>query len=142
VFFGEYEYRVDEKGRIPLPPRFRPYLKDGVVLFAGVEKCITAYNMIEWKKLSEKLVTGTLGRSKDRRLNRAIFASAFYQSIDSQGRVAIPQPLRYEAMIGEDAIVIGLNTYIEIWSVTEWLNEKAEAQKGFWQILETLEGTG
>ena len=51
MFFGEYEYKIDEKGRVPLPPRFRAHLKDGVVLTPGIEKCITAYPVSEWKKL-------------------------------------------------------------------------------------------
>ena len=32
MFFGEFEYKVDEKGRVPLPPRFRERLKGGIVL--------------------------------------------------------------------------------------------------------------
>jgi len=50
MFFGEFEYKIDEKGRVPIPPRFRRELKDGVVLTPGIEKCITAYSLPEWKK--------------------------------------------------------------------------------------------
>ena len=38
MFLGEFEYRVDEKGRVPVPPKFRVMLKQGVVLAPGVEK--------------------------------------------------------------------------------------------------------
>ncbi len=50
MFFGEFGYRMDEKGRIPLPPRFRAQLKDGLVLMPGVDNCITAYTMTEWAR--------------------------------------------------------------------------------------------
>jgi len=50
MFFGEFEYKIDEKGRVPIPPRFRRELKDGVALTPGVEKYITAYPLSEWKK--------------------------------------------------------------------------------------------
>jgi len=50
MFFGEFEYRLDEKGRVPIPPRFRRELKEGVVLRPGIEKYITAYTLPEWKK--------------------------------------------------------------------------------------------
>ena len=50
MFFGEFDYKIDEKGRVPLPPKFRNELKDGVVLSPGVEKCINAYPLAEWKK--------------------------------------------------------------------------------------------
>ena len=77
MFFGEFEYKIDEKGRVPIPPRFRRDLKDGVVLRPGIEKCITAYTVSEWRKLADTLTTGSITRSKLRRLNRAIFATAW-----------------------------------------------------------------
>ena len=52
MFFGEFEYKINEKGRVPIPPRFRRELKDGVVLTPRVEKRITAYSLPEWKKLA------------------------------------------------------------------------------------------
>jgi len=72
MFFGEFEYKIDEKGRVPIPPRFRRELKDGVVLTPGIEKCITAYPLSEWRKLADTFTTGSVTRSKLRRLNRAI----------------------------------------------------------------------
>ena len=50
MFLGEFKYRIDEKGKAPIPPRFRRELKEGAVLKPGVEKCITAYTLPEWKK--------------------------------------------------------------------------------------------
>jgi len=50
MFFGEFEYRIDEKGRIPVPPKFRSELREGVVLTPGLEKCVIAYPLSEWKK--------------------------------------------------------------------------------------------
>ena len=52
MFFGEFEYKTDEKGRMPIPPRFRRELKKGVVLTPGIEKRITTYPLSEWKKLA------------------------------------------------------------------------------------------
>jgi MraZ protein len=91
MFLGEYEYKVDVKGRIPLPPRFRDRLKEGVILTAGPENCILAYSTSEWDKLAASLTGGSMVQSKLRRLNRALFASAFDTVVDAQGRVPLPQ---------------------------------------------------
>ncbi len=139
MFFGEFEYRVDEKGRIPLPPRFRAHLRDGVVLTPGVEKCITAYPISEWKKLAATLTGSPLTRSKLRRLSRALFATAFYLNIDGQGRVSLPAPLREHAEIVDDVVVAGANTYLEIWNKVYWEEEKSISQEQVWQIIESLE---
>lgn len=140
MFFGEFEYRVDEKGRIPLPPRFRAHLRDGVVLTPGVEKCITAYPISEWKKLAATLTGSPLTRSKLRQLNRALFATAFYLNIDGQGRVSLPAPLREHAEIVDEVVVAGANNYLELWNKVLWEEEKAISQEQAWQIIESLEG--
>jgi MraZ protein len=138
VFYGEFEYKVDPKGRVPFPPRFRRELKE-LVLTPGVERCITAYPLSEWKKLATALTSNPLARSKIRQLNRAIFATAFSTVIDGQGRVAVPAPLREYASIEEDVIIIGANTYLELWEKEQWEAEKADSQEQAWQIIESLD---
>ena len=142
MFFGEFDYKIDEKGRVPLPPKFRNELKDGVVLSPGVEQCINAYPLAEWKKLSASLTVGSMTPSKLRKLNRAIFATAFRLNIDGQGRIALPVPLREYAEIEDELIIAGANTYLELWNKEQWESEKAISQEHAWQIIESLEQYG
>ena len=139
MFLGEFEYKIDEKGRVPIPPRFRRQLKDGVVLTSGPEQCIIAYSIAEWNKLSGSLTSGTIAASKLRRLNRAFFATAFNLNIDNQGRIALPVPLREYAGIEDEVIIAGVNTYLELWNKEQWESEKAISQEQAWQIIESLE---
>jgi len=139
MFYGEFDYKIDEKGRVPIPPKFRNALKDGLVLTPGQEKCITAYTIPEWNKLSASLTGGTLSRSKMRRLSRAIFSTAFNTKLDNQGRIAIPAPLREHAGIEDEVVVTGANTYLEIWNKVLWEEEKEISQEQAWQIIESLE---
>ena len=139
MFFGEFDYKIDEKGRVLIPPRFRRELKDGVVVAPGIEKCITVYTLSEWKKLATTLTSSSVTPNKLRRLYRAIFASAFNTSIDGQGRVALPAVLREHAEIVEEVVVVGANTYLEIWNKVHWEEEKAISQEQAWQIIESLE---
>jgi MraZ protein len=141
MFYGEFDYKIDEKGRVPIPPRFRNYLKDGVVLTPGVEKCITAYTLPEWKKLSASLTSSSLTRSKMRRLSRALFATAFSTNIDNQGRIAIPAPLKEHAEIMDEVVVAGANTYLEIWNKILWEEEKSISLEQSWQTIESLENS-
>ncbi len=139
MFFGEVIYKIDEKGRIPIPPKFRGELKEGVVLTPGVERCIIAYPRLEWKKLAATLTTGSITPSKLRKLNRAIFATAFSLNIDGQGRVALPPQLREHAGIEDEVIIAGANNYFELWNKEQWEEEKATSQEQAWQIIESLE---
>ena len=139
MFFGEFDYKIDEKGRVPIPPRFRRELKEGVVLTQGIEKCITAYPLDEWKNLATTLTPGSVSRSKLRRLSRAIFATAFITNLDGQGRIAIPPPLREYAEIVDEVVIAGANKYLELWNKVHWEEEKAISQEQAWQIIESLE---
>jgi MraZ protein len=139
MFFGEFEYKIDEKGRVPVPPKFRSSLKGGVVLSPGVEGCITAYPMSEWDKLAATISSGALSPSKLRMLKRVVFATAFNMEIDGQGRVALPPPLRNHAEIINEVIIIGANNYFELWNKIRWQEEKAMFQEKAWQLLEGLE---
>ncbi len=139
MFYGEFDYKVDEKGRVPIPPKFRGILKDGVVLTSGAENCITVYTKKDKKKLASTLTNSPLSRSKMRKLSRALFATAFSTRIDPQGRIAVPAPLREHAQITDDVIVVGVNTYLEIWNKALWEEEKAVSQQQAWQIIESLE---
>ncbi len=142
MFLGEFEYRIDEKGRVLIPPRFRRELKGGVVLTPGVENCINVYTLVEWKKVAATLTTGSITPSKLRRLNRAIFATAFTLNLDGQGRIALPIPLREHAGIEDEVVIAGANTYLELWNKEQWESEKAISQEQAWQTIESLERRG
>jgi len=139
MFFGEFEYKIDQKGRVPIPPKFRRELKEGLVLTPGIEKCINVYGPSEWTKLADSLTTGSVTPSKLRTLNRAIFATAFNLNIDGQGRVVLPIPLRQYAGIEDEVVIAGANNYLELWNKEQWESEKAISQEQAWQIIESLE---
>lgn len=110
-----------------------------MVLTQGQEKCITAYPLAEWKKLADTLTTGSITRSKLRRLNRAIFATAFSLNLDGQGRITLPIPLQEYGEIVDEVIITGANTYLEIWNKILWQEEKDISQEEAWQIIESME---
>ncbi len=139
MLLGTYEYRIDEKGRISLPPRFRDELRQGMVMTQGLERCLTVYSIAEWQKISEKMAEQSANRSKSRRMGRFTFATAFMADIDAQGRVAIPTPLRKYAGIDDVAIIAGVNNYFEIWSKENWEAESSLMESQAWQISEGIE---
>lgn len=140
MLLGEYEYKVDSKGRLPLPPKFRQEFINGLVLTRGIEPCIVIYTQEEFKKLADSLSNQTVTKSKMRSLNRFIFGSAFDQMLDGQGRIALPQSLRNHAQIKDTAIMVGTNKCIELWDPETWNKQRIDAEEQAWQIMESLEG--
>lgn len=136
MFFGTHQYKVDEKGRVPLPPKFRREMKEGVVLTKGVERCITIYSLPEWKRISESLAAKAVSSSSLRRLNRAVFSTASSASFDGQGRITLPPSLREYARIGDTAVVVGANNRVEIWNEEEWQAERQAFEEQLPQMIE------
>lgn len=138
-FVGEFEHKVDAKGRIPIPPRFRTELREGMVLTPGIEKYIIVYPLSEWEKATEALTLGTADSSQLRRINRAVFATAFSLKFDSQGRITLPSTLRKYAGIRDQVVVAGANTYLELWNKQEWEAEKTVSREQTRRIIENME---
>ena len=138
MFFGEYQYKVDEKGRVPLPPKFRREMKDAVILSKGTEKCITVFPLAEWNRLADSLAAKAVTPANLRRLNRAIFGSAFSASFDGQGRITLPFTLRSYAEIDDTVIVVGANRCVELWNEGLWNSEKALDEEQAAQIIESF----
>jgi len=139
MFSGEYEYRIDAKGRVAIPPKFRGEFWDGIVLARGLERCIIAYPPPIWKEMAEKFSTLPIARSKDRRIARVMFGTAFNLELDEQGRIILPPPLREYAGIKDTVVIVGLNNYLEIWSKELWEEELALMDEQAWQIAEGME---
>ncbi len=139
MFLGEFDYRIDDKGRMPMPPRFRAYFKDGVIVAPSPEKCLTIYTIADWKKMEKDLSSAGLAPSKMRKIERALFATAFHTVLDGQGRISIPQTLRAYANLGTDIVVAGTNNRIELWDKAAWDAEKSADLAEAFQILESTE---
>ena len=139
MFLGEFEHKIDQKGRIMFPAQFQRELREGIILTPGAEQCITVYPLAEWKKIATALTGGSVTRNKLRKLKRAIFATAFRIRLDGQGRVALPQALREYAGMEDEVVIIGANNYLELWNREQWESEKIDSQEQAWQIIETLD---
>ncbi len=136
---GNYEHRIDQKGRIAIPARFRKEFAEGVVLTSGIDQCIIAYPVAEWQKLSESYNLSPFSPSKNRDFIRFIFTNACDVELDGQGRVALPLWLRQHARIEETVVIAGVNRYLEIWGKEAWGKENLRIREAAWQLAERSE---
>lgn len=120
MFLGRYAHTLDAKGRLAVPARFREELAEGVVLTRGIDRCLTLYPMAAWLPLAEKVRALSITDPDARAFRRLVFAEASDLALDAQGRILVPPELRAFADIEREAIVIGVDTYLEIWSPARW----------------------
>jgi MraZ protein len=136
VFLGTHEPKLDDKGRLVLPAKFREQLAEGLVITKGQERCLFAFPMEEFNKVTEALAQAPVTHRAVRDYSRVFFASASHEIPDKQGRVTIPPSLRTYAGLERDCIVIGANTRVEIWATAAWETYLADREQSFAELEE------
>ena len=139
LFLGLYEYAMDERGRVPMPPRFRDDLVRGVVLTQGSpDRCVRGFSTDEFEKQAGLyLAEPSVGR-QGRIVRRALFARAYSAELDRAGRVLIPPPLRRWANLEGQVVVVGIGEGFEIWNAADFDRTIDDEADEFTQALESL----
>lgn len=135
---GEFQHNIDTKGRIIVPAKFREGLGDNFVVTRGLDKCLFAYPMNEWKSLEEKLKKLPLTKKDARAFTRFFFSGAIECEVDKQGRINIPQPLRHYAGLDKECVVIGVSNRVEFWANENWEDYFNDSEESFSEIAENL----
>ena len=119
-FLGTYSPRLDEKGRLILPAKFRERLASGLVLARGHERCIFVFPADVFESLIGDRQGAPLTNKEARDYLRMLLSGASDEIPDKQGRVTIPAHLRQYAGLDRDLTVVGVGTHVEIWEPGRW----------------------
>jgi transcriptional regulator MraZ len=136
MFLGTHTPRLDEKGRLILPAKFRDGLADGVVITKGQDRCLYVFPTEEFRRLAEQLEAQPVTHKATRAYGRVFFAGAHDEVPDKQGRVSIPAHLREYAGLDRDVVVIGASSRVEIWDQQAWQSYLATSEDAFAGIEE------
>lgn len=131
MFFGTYTPKIDDKGRLFLPAKFREELAEGLVVTRGQERCLTIWSLEDFTKLTERLQQAPVTNKGTRDYVRMLFAAASQEVPDKQGRISIPPVLRQYASLQKDVVVIGSMNRIEIWDPASWAQYSEEQEQVF-----------
>jgi MraZ protein len=98
---GTYFPKLDDKGRLTLPAKYREHFADGVVVTRVQEGCLAVYD----------------GSHDD--------------VPDRQGRITLPAPLRAFAGLDHDVVVLGAGDRVEVWEPERWAQQSAHLDEVF-----------
>ena len=138
MFLGTHAPRLDEKGRLFLPAKYREELASGLVLTKGQERCLYVFPEPEFGRITEALRAAPVTAKAVRDYSRVFFASASDEIPDKQGRITIPLSLRNYAALERDCVVIGANTRLEIWDSAAWASYLDQQEDAFSEASEEV----
>jgi len=138
LFFGTHTPRLDDKGRLILPAKFRDELLEGLVITRGQDRCLYVWPQAEFAALTEQMRRAPVTNKRARDFMRMLFAGASDEKPDKQGRITIPPMLREYAGLTRDCVVIGAMNRVEIWDSQFWTDYSDEQESAFSELSEEV----
>ena len=134
ILLGTYSPKIDAKGRVALPAKFRSQLGDGFVMARGQERCVYVLPMQEFERITTQIQLTSMSNKSARDYLRVFLSGAVDQEPDKQGRIVVPPMLRDYANLGDEIVVIGVGTRAEIWNKSAWNNYLADKEQDYADI--------
>jgi MraZ protein len=137
LFTGEYECKLDTKGRLVLPSRIKSRLPDvsgnQLVLSLGLEPCLVLYPLIEYRKISSRVASMNEFSEELRHLQRNFFRRIAEIELDNAGRLLVPKTMAKYANLEKDIMLVGMGNRVELWNTQAYeryiINDTAEFSK-------------
>ena len=140
MLIGEYEHSLDAKGRLIMPSKLREDIGEKFIITKGLDGCLFAFSIEEWKNFEQKLRSLPISNKDARAFSRFFFAGAMDCEIDKQGRFLISSNLREFAGLTKEVVIVGMDSRIEIWSKDKW--QKCDEDISADEIAEKMEMLG
>lgn len=138
LLLGTFTPRLDDKGRLILPAKFRSRLAPGLVMTRGQERCLFLLPMDEFRRMYDQIRQAPVTSKQARDYLRVFLSGASDEIPDKQGRISIPAPLRAYAGLDRDVAVIGAGTRVEIWDAQAWETYLAEQESAYSDTAEEV----
>ncbi|MDE9366491.1 division/cell wall cluster transcriptional repressor MraZ [Luteipulveratus sp. YIM 133132] len=131
MFLGTHTPRLDDKGRLFLPAKFRKELAGGLVVTRGQERCLYVFAMAEFERIIATMSSTPVTSRAVRDFQRVFLSAASDEIPDKQGRVTIPAVLREYAGLSRDCTVIGAGARVELWDTAAWNEYLSATEESF-----------
>ncbi|MCH4250413.1 MAG: division/cell wall cluster transcriptional repressor MraZ [Microbacteriaceae bacterium] len=138
MFLGTHTPKLDDKGRVILPAKFREELAGGVVLTRGQEHCLYVFSSREFERIHESIRQAPLTSRQARDFLRLLLSGASDQVPDKQGRITIPVDLRNYSGLQRELTVIGAGNRAEIWDAEAWKTYLQQQEEPFAETAEEV----
>jgi len=138
-FSGRYEYSLDDRGRIPLPPVYRDHLGGGITLEAAPGEFVRVHTRKSFDQMAELHTAVAPTTRKGSILRHGFFPNCFPAELDKQGRLLIPAQLRQHAGLENTVVVVGAGECLELWSPTGYERWQEQVRAEYEVALESVE---
>lgn len=141
---GEYDCKVDAKGRFRLPSQLIRQLGEAaestIFINRGIEKCLTLYPNEVWKKMTTEVNSLNLYIAQNRRFARYFYRGATELTVDKSDRILIPKSLAKYAGISNEIVLFAFYNRIEVWSKANYEAMLEDEPEDFSDLADNVMG--
>ena len=144
---GEYECKVDSKGRMRMPSDLLAQLPEGeeggrqeFVINRGFEKCLIIYPKDAWERIVEEVDNLNIYDKTKRDFIRYFYRGAQRVELDSADRILIKERLLKYAQIDKDVILSALKDRVEVWDKENYERMLEEEPEEFSDLAQEVLG--
>jgi MraZ protein len=137
MFLGTHTPKLDDKGRLILPAKYRDELADGLVITRFQERCLAIWPISAFVEVTKTARSASSSQQHVRDYQRMLASGASDDTPDKQGRITIPPHLRAYAGLDKECVVVGALDRVEIWDARAWEDYSAAKESAFAELDET-----
>lgn len=134
MLLGTHSPKLDDKGRVILPAKFREDLGGGIVVTRGQERCLYVFSTSEFEAVHDRIRQAPLSNKQARDFQRMFLSGASQEMPDTQNRITIPAHLREWAGLEKELIVTGVGAHAEIWDSGRWNDYLADNEESYSEL--------
>ncbi|MFD1913379.1 division/cell wall cluster transcriptional repressor MraZ [Halodurantibacterium flavum] len=148
TFRGEFNQKVDAKGRVSIPAPFRRVLEAGdpdwadghrprFVIVYGDErrKFLECYTISAMREVEAQIARLPRGSGTRRLLERVMITLSHSSEVDEDGRIVLPQKLRDKIGLSAEAVFAGALDTFQIWQPETYEADLVEAAQAELEAL-------
>lgn len=134
--FGEFRFKVDAKGRVALPSKFRKVLSKSLIVSRELEdSCLYVFEPASFNRWVSDLFEDKFGgyNATNRlhvKLRSKLKSNADDVDLDSAGRIVLGSKMREAVGIEKEVVIVGNTGYFEIWDAKKYDEEMGEIDLG------------
>jgi MraZ protein len=142
-FTGRYDSKLDSKGRLVMPSKFKAQLpEDGgheLILQQGIEPYLSIYPLIEFKKVVSKISGLSDFSEENRQIRLNFFSGITTVELDVNGRFLIPKNMLAHAALQKDVVLIGMQNMIALWEPSLFEKHLLKDQREYSKLMQKLD---
>lgn len=130
-FFGTFTPRLDDKGRLTIPARYRAAFADGAMLVHGDSRCLYLFTVDAFDDFAQAAINAPVTNPEQIGRARYMLANSDFQTLDAQGRIMLTGKMREFAELDKDVVITGQGHRMEIWNSERWHAYEAVQEPGY-----------